>query len=59
MPSNQEQIPWQGRQSGKSSRRWFGGAIHAKGNGASTGDGRTTDASIAGKIIPKFLRGKK
>lgn len=48
-----------GRESGKSSSRWFGGgeAIHPKGNGASTGDGKTSDTSILGKIVPRFLRG--
>jgi hypothetical protein len=48
-----------GRESGKSSSRWFGGgeAIHPKGNGASTGDGRNSDTSILGKIVPRFLRG--
>jgi len=51
-------VPYQGRQSGKSSNRWFGGGGHPKGNGASTGDGQTSDSSILGKIVPKFLRGE-
>lgn len=47
-----------GKESGKSSDRWFGpGVGHPKGHGASTGDGRTSDKSILGKIVPKFLRG--
>ncbi len=47
-----------GRESGKSSDRWFGGAIHPRGNGASTGDGRTSDESILGKIVAVFKPGK-
>ena len=53
-----------GRESGKSSSRWFknssgtGSGMHPKGYGASAGDGRTSDQSILGKIIPTFLRGK-
>lgn len=43
-----------GRESGKSSNRWFGGGGHPKGNGASAGDGVTTDHSVAGKIVPEF-----
>jgi hypothetical protein len=43
-----------GRQSGKSSNRWFGGEGHAKGNGASAGDGRKSDGSILGKIAVVF-----
>ena len=31
-----------GRESGKSSNRWFGGTGHPNGNGASAGDGKTT-----------------
>lgn len=58
MPSSQDKIPHQGRQSGKSSNRWFGGG-HPKGNGASTGDGRTSDKSILGKIVPVFKKGTK
>jgi hypothetical protein len=41
MPRNQDQVPHQGRQSGKSSNRFFGGTGHPKGNGASTGNGTT------------------
>ncbi len=48
-----------GRESGKSSDRWFGGAIHPRGNGASTGDGRTSDKGILGKIAVVFKPGKK
>lgn len=50
-----------GRESGKSSNRFFGGgeSIHPKGNGASTGDGRTSDKSILGKIVVIFKGGKK
>lgn len=59
MPKNQDQIPHQGRQSGKSSNRWFGGRGHAKGYGASAGDGKTSDKSILGKIIPVFRRGNR
>lgn len=44
----------QGRQSGKSSNRFFGGNIHPKGDGASTGDGKTTDKSLLGKIVVIF-----
>lgn len=58
MPKNQEQIPWQGRQSGKSSNRFFGGGGHPRGNGASTGDGRTSNPSILGQILPVFRKGK-
>lgn len=50
-----------GRESGKSSNRYFrnsntgaGSDLHEKGNGASTGDGRTTDSKVAGKISPEF-----
>ena len=52
-----------GRESGKSSTRWFGGggsrglASDKHGWGARAGDGKTTDKSILGKIIPKFLKG--
>lgn len=59
---NQDKIPHVGRQSGKSSDRWFrnsnmGSGLHPKGNGASAGDGKTSDESVLGKIVPKFLRG--
>jgi hypothetical protein len=57
--SNQDKTPYQGRQSGKSSNRWFGGKGHPKGKGASTGDGRTSDTSILGKIAVVFRSGKK
>lgn len=50
-------VPYQGRQSGKSSNRWFGGGGHPKGNGASTGDGQTSDKSILGKIAVIFKSG--
>jgi hypothetical protein len=50
-----------GRESGKSSSRWFrnsntgaGTSAHPKGYGASAGDGRTTDKTVAGKIVPTF-----
>jgi len=56
-PKSQRQTSYQGRQSGKSSNRWFGGTGHPKGNGASTGDGRTSDKSILGKIAVVFKRG--
>lgn len=58
MPKDQEQIPWQGRQSGKSSNKWFG-TPHPRGNGASAGDGRTSDTSILGRIIPVFRKGNR
>lgn len=58
MPRSQDRAPRQGWQSGKSSNRWFGGEGHSKGNGASTGDGKTSDKSILGKIIPTFRRGR-
>lgn len=58
MPRNQDKIPHVGRQSGKSSNRFFGGS-QAKGHGASTGDGKTSDKSILGKIIPVFRRGNR
>lgn len=54
-----------GKESGKSSARWFGnppnpnnerGSKHM-GDGARAGDGKTSDTSILGKIVPKFLRG--
>jgi hypothetical protein len=64
MPRNQDKTPWQGRQSGKSSGSWWTSstaapAIHPRGNGASTGDGHTSDQSLLGKIMPKFLRGDR
>lgn len=43
-----------GQESGKSSSRWFGKSGHERGYGASAGDGRTTDKSLAGKIKPEF-----
>ena len=48
----------QGRQSGKSSNKWFGGGGHPKGYGASAGDGRTSDKGILGKIAVVFRPGK-
>lgn len=54
-----------GKESGKSSTRWFGPsdppgrAEHKHGRGARTGDGRTSDTSILGKIIPIFRKGDK
>lgn len=50
-----------GQESGKSSNSWFGGdksGTHPKGNGASAGDGRTSDTTILGKIVPKWLSGR-
>lgn len=48
-----------GWESGKSSDSWFGRATgHPKGHGASTGDGRTSDTSILGKIVVVFRPGK-
>ena len=52
-------MPRVGRQSGKSSNRWFGGTGHPKGNGASTGDGKTSDSSILGKIAVVFRKGNR
>lgn len=49
---------YQGRQSGKSSNKWFGGGGHPKGYGASTGNGKASDKSILGKIVVAFLPGK-
>lgn len=52
-----------GRESGKSSTRWFGRSEPAStaggqhGYGARAGDGRTTDRSIVGKIVVAFRRG--
>lgn len=48
-----------GRESGKSSNRWFGGGGHPKGHGASAGDGKTSDRSILGKIAVVFKSGGK
>jgi hypothetical protein len=48
-----------GNESGKSSSRFFGGGGHPKGYGASTGDGKTSDKSILGKIVPVFKKGTK
>ena len=65
-----------GLESGKSSNRWFrnsntgaGSDTHPKGNGASAGDGRTTDPKVAGKVevtfrevekkVPKTPKGRK
>jgi hypothetical protein len=53
-----------GRESGKSSSKWFGpsepkgtaGGDH--GYGARAGDGRTTDKTVAGKIEVEFQPGK-
>jgi hypothetical protein len=47
-----------GNESGKSSNKWFGRRGHPKGYGASAGDGRTTDSSVAGKIVPVFKKAK-
>lgn len=48
-----------GRESGKSSSRWFGpGVGHPRGHGASAGDGRTTNPGLLGRIVVKFLSGK-
>jgi len=52
-----------GKESGKSSTRWFGPgfppgtAASVHGNGARAGDGNTSDRSILGKIIPVFRKG--
>lgn len=59
MGSNQDKIPHVGRQSGKSSNRWFGKRGHPRGNGASAGDGKTSDKSILGKIQVVFKRGNR
>jgi hypothetical protein len=62
MPRKQEQIPWQGRQSGKSSAKWFGGpseTMHPMGNGASTGDGHTDRRGVIGAIRVVFRRGDR
>lgn len=52
-----EKTKYLGLESLKSSNKMFGGTGHPKGNGASAGDGNTSDKSVLGKIIPKFLRG--
>lgn len=50
---------YQGRQSGKSSDKWFGkGVGHPKGYGASAGDGRTYNSSLLGKIVVIFKGAK-
>jgi hypothetical protein len=46
-----------GRESLKSSNRWFGGGGHPKGYGASAGDGKTSDKSVLGKIAVIFKSG--
>lgn len=58
---NQDKIPYQGRQSFKSSDRWFGGgrALHERGNGASAGNGKTSDKTVLAKIIVVFKRGNR
>jgi hypothetical protein len=43
-----------GRESLKSSNKWFGGTGNPRGNGASAGDGKTTDKTIVGKIVAVF-----
>jgi hypothetical protein len=54
-----------GRESGKSSSKWFGRSEPAgtaggdHGYGARTGDGKTTDKNVAGKIEVEFQPGKK
>lgn len=51
-----EKTRYVGNESGKSSNRWFGFGGHPKGNGASAGDGKTTDKSILGKIVVIFKK---
>lgn len=46
-----------GNESGKSSNRFFGGS-QPRGHGASTGDGRTSNKSLLGKIVPVFKSGE-
>lgn len=64
-PKNQDKVPHQGRQSGKSSASWFTsstaplGTRHPKGNGASAGNGKTSDTSILGKIAVVFKKGNR
>lgn len=53
-----------GKESGKSSTRWFGSsggtaAAREHGIGARAGDGRTSDKSILGKIAVTFRRGNR
>jgi len=54
---------YQGRQSGKSSNKWFtsnGRRVgHPNGNGASAGNGRTSNTSILGKIKVVFKKGQR
>lgn len=49
-----EKSKYLGRESGKSSMKFFGGEGHSRGYGASAGDGKTVDKSIAGRIKPEF-----
>jgi hypothetical protein len=49
-----------GKESGKSSTRWFGGGdpttqAGQHGHGARTGDGKTSNKSILGKIVAVFV----
>jgi hypothetical protein len=54
-----------GRESGKSSTKWFGRSEPAgtaggdHGYGARAGNGRTSNKSILGKIVPVFRRGNR
>jgi ribosomal protein L15 len=48
-----------GKESGKSSSKWWGGRGNPKGYGASAGDGKTSDTSLLGKIVPVFKKGGK
>lgn len=43
-----------GKESGKSSLKYFGGPEDHPGYGARTGDGKTTNRDVAGKIRPEF-----
>jgi hypothetical protein len=60
-----EKSRYLGKESGKSSGRWFRNAndppprteAQRHGRGARTGDGRTSNASLLGKIVPVFRRG--
>lgn len=57
-----EKTSYLGKESGKSSARFFGGAsrvMHEKGDGASAGDGRTTDKKVAGRIKPEFKNARE
>lgn len=47
-----------GRESGKSSNKFFGKDVHPKGYGASTGNGYDTDSSVVGKIEIEFKNAK-